>query len=127
MRRISWKFYAQLLSTVAALLSPHNGGNSISVTYESVEDKFHGPTVTSSGEFHGSSSRYLDREASAVCLLNKELSFISARMCTTRATAYHVARTRMHLALIALTRTCARSLRSHKATSVHNRLRARHE
>lgn len=95
------------------------GGISACYVYESLEDKFHAPTAASSGEFHGSSSRYLDREANVVCLLNKELSFISrrageranerARVYTARTTTYHVANAHASRVLIAV-RTCARAV-----------------
>lgn len=55
------------------------------------EDKFHAPMSASSGEFHGSSSRYLPIGKSVrVCLLNKELSFTYTRVCP-EWLAYHVA------------------------------------
>ena len=42
-------------------------------TYESLDDKFHAPTVASSSEFHGS-SKLPFRSKSLLALFNRELS-----------------------------------------------------
>lgn len=54
------------------MCAPQYGGIS-SETYESLDDKFHAPTIASSSEFHGSSKLPFPSKSS-LPLFNRELS-----------------------------------------------------